>query len=141
MRKFVILSALLALNSCGISVTDRSKAGATKDTDSPFTVVQILPASGSVAALPSTITISFSEVPHRGMLSAQTHYNINCGAETLHVTAVDATTGYSSVTVTLPAITGIGAGSSCTFAVSPNLLDQSGNRLGGARTVTYVLTQ
>lgn len=140
MRTVAILITKLALPSCGVSVTDRSKAGATKETDSPFIVVQILPASGSVAALPSTITISFSEVPHRGMLSAQTHYNINCGAETLHVSSVDSTTGYSSVTVTLPAISA-SAGASCTFAVSPNLLDQSGNRLGGARTVTYVLTQ
>jgi len=133
---------LLLLSACGVSVTTgRSKVEEAKIADSSFSVVQILPASGAVTALPSSITISFSEVPHRGMLAALTHYNINCGGETQSASSVDAVSGYSSVTITLPAISGLADGSSCTFAVSPNIIDLSGNRLSGVRTVTYVIGQ
>lgn len=133
------LLLLLFLSGCGVSVTDRSKGEEEKIADSSFSVVQILPASGAVADLPSTITISFSDVPHRRMLAALTHYNINCGGQTQSASSVDAESGYSSVTITLPAIGDLVDGSSCTFAVSSNIIDLSGNRLGGVRTVTYVI--
>jgi hypothetical protein len=79
---------VLFLFSWGVSVTDRANNSPGETADTLFTKAQFFPAGGSLAALPSTVTITFSQIPQR-----------------------------------------------FTFALSPSLLDESGNRLSGARTV------
>jgi len=136
---FLLLGVLFI--SCGVSTTKRNSMEEEETISSPFYVVEFFPAPGAVSNLPESVTVSLSQSPHRGLLGALTHYNLNCGAHTLSARSVDSTSGFSSVTVTLPDMGELVSGSSCRFTVSSILTDLSGNRLGGVRTAVYTLVQ
>jgi hypothetical protein len=137
MRRSVPYLLFLFLFSCGVAVTDRAKRGEEEAGTGPFHVVRFVPGEGE--PLPTSVTFFLSEAPHRGSLAALTHYNLNCGSETLTAQAVDSISGIASATVTLPELPGLPSGTLCRLALSPGILDTVGNRLSGNRIVNYVV--
>lgn len=140
MKDFVYPTILvlysLALVACGnaVSSTKKPKAAATEDTT--FLVTQIDPASGSQATVPTTVTVSFTEVPNRETLDVVTYYSMHCGSEIVHAADVDALTGYTSVVLTFDPIV-VSSGTQCVFSVASNIQSESGQKLGGTRTANY----
>lgn len=131
---------LVILSACGTSVSSREKLARDITISSPFSVASFSPAAGAVAALPATVTVFFNNIPNRLSASALTHYNLSCGGTPAAAQDVDYESGYSSITVTLPGMGTLSAGTVCTLTVSANLVDTAGNPLGGERGVSYTIS-
>jgi hypothetical protein len=129
-----ILGGTLA--ACGTAAPFPSQTTTQTVETSPFYVVAFEPADG--ASLPSSVVLTFNKAElNRSLLAVLTYYNLYCGSEAYAAGSVDSVTGYASVTVNLQTISGLAPGTLCTFTVSSSLQDDSGNALGGTRSVVY----
>ncbi|MGE3262716.1 MAG: hypothetical protein AB7K68_13120 [Bacteriovoracia bacterium] len=117
-----------------------TKNSATKPTDDSFFVIQFDPPSSSVAAIPTTINITFSQTDlNVPSLNALTHFNMICNGFAFAAASVVYSSGSIITAVTMPAITGFPSGTVCQFIVSANLQNSEGVHLSGLRMAEYRL--
>lgn len=147
---FLVLASL-ALSACGAAFSDKSsKEGASASVippgsggpGDPVAIIGFSPSAGSVASLPSSVVVSFtsSNLDQAG-LSAVSAYTVTCGnGNPIVAQGVSPVAGVASVTVSLPAITGLAPGTVCTFNISNNLRDGFGNYINGDHFVNYTVT-
>ena len=135
-RGFWLVFLGVFLSSCGTSAPFPGQKTTQTVETSPFYVVAFEPADG--ASLPSSVVLTFNKAElNRSLLAVLTYYNLYCGSEAYAAGSVDSVTGYASATINLQTISGLSSGTLCTFTVSSSLHDDSGNALGGTRTVLY----
>jgi hypothetical protein len=137
----LLLLSLLLL-SCGSANTLKSgRFGALSNSigaTEAVAISSISPIAGNVTAIPNTVSVNFSNGSlDPAAASSLTTYSISCGGNPVSAQSVVVSQG--SVTVTLPAMTGIAYGTQCTFAVSSNLKDSTGNYVVGTHTAVYTL--
>lgn len=126
----------VSLAACGTAAPFPGQKSTQNVETSPFYVVAFEPGDGS--DLPSSVVLTFNKAElNRSLLAVLTYYNLYCGSEAYAAGSVDSVTGYASATVNFQDLSGLASGTLCTFTVSSSLQDDSGNALGGTRTVVY----
>lgn len=140
-----LLSATLALSACGniagpVSKKNAVTASLTSTGSSPTQISGYYPASGTYAAVPSTVQVNFTT----GGLDAATassvnSYTIACGGTPYAAQSVAFASNVNSVSVSLPSITGLANGTVCTFTVALSLRDANGDYVTGEHTVNYLI--
>jgi hypothetical protein len=130
---------LFFLASCGMSSrVPSSMSQAVAPTDNSFFITKFDPAGGTVASLPATINIGFSQTELNAItVNALTHYNTVCNGFTYAADSVVYSAGSIITAVNLPVIPGLASGSICYFVVSANITNSSGLHLSGNRYITY----
>jgi hypothetical protein len=99
------------------------------------------PNAGTYTSVPSQIQINFNSASIDAVAgSSVTTYTMSCGGNPLAAQSVTFTSGLQNVTVALPSITGLADGTTCSFNVSLNLRDSSGNFITGSHTVSYIIS-
>jgi hypothetical protein len=143
------LPLLLLLTACG-GLGARPKSGSSLDLVSGLSggsanqLTAFYPASGTYSAVPATVLVSFASPSLDAAQAASlATYNIRCGSNGnfLAAQSVSYQAGLSTVTVSLPSITGLANGTVCTFSVSISLRDASGNFVVGQHTASYTINR
>ncbi|RZA09622.1 MAG: hypothetical protein EOP11_01135 [Proteobacteria bacterium] len=114
---------------------------ATAIADSNFVISSISPPTGDVSALPTTIVITFNQNYLRtSTATVISHYNLTCGGNVFAASSVNYVYGANHVTVTMPAVGALSAGTTCYFSISPNVANEAGYPIVGSRSAAYLLT-
>ncbi|MGZ3692842.1 MAG: hypothetical protein ACXWQO_01240 [Bdellovibrionota bacterium] len=141
MKVLLILGFVFLLAGCGTGTRiDSSKITAKSPVNSSFFIEQFDPPTSSVAALPGTVNLTFSESDlDVQSMTAVTHYNLICGGFAYAASSVVYSSGSIITAVVLPTISGLTPGTACQFVVSANLKDSGGVALTGNRFATYTI--
>lgn len=137
-KNYFLLGASLLLASCGAASVNgnTSTQSYTRSNNSPLFATSIIPASGTLSTLPTSIVVNFSEAITNASAAASA-YIINCGGYDIAAASTLYTPGSNNITVTLPNLGALASGTVCNFVLAQNISDSNGNTINGTNYTSY----
>lgn len=142
LRTVIATGFCLFLVGCGVGGARRSSTSTATTTTNlaNFAVSSFSPESGDVSSVPSTIVITFNQNYLAANVTTLSYYNLSCAGNVFEATSAHYTYGSNYVTVELPPVGGLSAGTPCYFSLSPNVTNETGYTTVGSRSAAYYLT-
>jgi hypothetical protein len=143
-NKIYLIPVLTLLTACGGSSSSPSGPAssnlvAASSSGTANMIQSYSPAGGTYTTVPTQVVITLETTSiDPNTAGSDSSYSIACGGNPLSPQSVSVSG--QTITVNLPSITGLVNGTTCTFTVNSNVMDQSGNFLSGTHTVTYTLS-